>query len=102
MHTPYAPTPLTSQFVAPISPDRHSPTRGHRPGRAKLRRSNLSPELGAESIELDQSYCDRGIQARRTARDALMDVTNILDGIEDEADKLLADLHSLLDQSGAD
>ncbi|MDJ0420340.1 hypothetical protein [Rhodococcus opacus] len=50
-------------------------------------------------LELDQGYYDRGIAARRYAHTRLTDVTDILDGIEDEADKLLADLLGILDRT---
>jgi hypothetical protein len=49
------------------------------------------------NVELDVGYYDRGITARREAHTQLTDVTDILDGTEDEADKLLADLLALLD-----
>ncbi|AII05747.1 hypothetical protein C8E05_2493 [Rhodococcus wratislaviensis] len=45
-------------------------------------------------VELDQGYYDRGIAARRNAHVHLED---ILDGIEDEADRILADLLAILD-----
>jgi hypothetical protein len=48
-------------------------------------------------VDLAQDYYDRGIAARRNAHTHLEDVTDILDGIEDEADKLLADLLAILD-----
>jgi hypothetical protein len=52
---------------------------------------------GVVDVELDQGYYDRGIAARRNAHTHLENVTDILDGIEDEADKLLADLLVILD-----
>ncbi|MFE7419970.1 hypothetical protein [Rhodococcus sp. NPDC057529] len=106
-HTPYVPTPLTAQSVATI-------VRAHLTGQAPAHtpppvrprhtpaRPDPTPRLDAESIELDQDYYDRGIHSRRTAHDTLKDVTDILDDIEDEADKLLADLLLLLDDSTAD
>ncbi|WP_257226449.1 hypothetical protein [Rhodococcus opacus] len=48
-------------------------------------------------VELDQDYYNRGIFVRRNAHTPLNDVADILDGIEDEADKLLADLLAILD-----
>ncbi|MDV6284551.1 hypothetical protein [Rhodococcus jostii] len=42
---------------------------------------------------------DRGIVARHNARIHLNDVNDVLDGIEDEADKLLADLLAILDST---
>ncbi|MFC9553772.1 hypothetical protein ACFTWF_23265 [Rhodococcus sp. NPDC056960] len=49
------------------------------------------------TVELDTDYYDRGIQARHAAHGQLTDATNILDGIEDQADKILADLLRILD-----
>jgi hypothetical protein len=51
-----------------------------------------APDPDVVDVELDQDYYDRGIAARRNAHTHLEDVTDILTGIEDEADKLLADL----------
>ena len=51
-------------------------------------------------VELDVGYYDRGITAQREAHTQLTDVTDILDGVEGEADKLLGDLLSLLDGVG--
>ena len=48
-------------------------------------------------VELDQGYYDRGIVARRNAHTHLDDVTDIHDGIEEEADKLIVDLLAILD-----
>ncbi|UZG59955.1 hypothetical protein [Rhodococcus opacus] len=53
-------------------------------------------------VELDQGYYERGIAARRDAHTHLTDVTDILDGIEEEADKLLADLFAILDRIESD
>ncbi len=53
-------------------------------------------------VDLDQGYYDRGISAHRNAHTHLTDVTDILDGIEDEADKLLADLLAILDHTESD
>jgi hypothetical protein len=104
-HTPFAPTPLTSQSVATIARAHltgQAPAHTRRPARPRPARPDLTPHSVAESIELDRDYYDRGIHSRRTAHDTLKDVTDILDGIEDEADRLLADLLSLLDQSSVD
>ncbi|MFD7010640.1 hypothetical protein [Rhodococcus jostii] len=103
-HTPYAPTPLTGQSVATIVRGHltgQAPAHVRPPTRPRPTPARLDPTSHpvAESIELDQDYYDRGIHSRRTAHDTLKDVTDILDGIEDEADKILADLLALLEQS---
>ncbi|MBC2644628.1 hypothetical protein [Rhodococcus sp. 3A] len=48
--------------------------------------------LNTFDIELDQGYNDRSIHARRDAHTHFEGVADILDSIENEADKLLADL----------
>lgn len=56
----------------------------------------------AVDVDLDQDYYDRGLVARRNAHTRLETVTDILDGIDDEADKLLADLLAILDRTEID
>ncbi|MCQ4121013.1 hypothetical protein [Rhodococcus tibetensis] len=105
-HTPFAPTPLTGQSVAAL-------VRAHLAGQAPIhkrppaRRSTTPPREHVRvpalvDVELDQAYYDRGIAARRDAHTHLEDVNDILDGIEDEADKLLADLLAILDHTEGD
>ncbi|MFV9454926.1 hypothetical protein ACNJ7E_15970 [Rhodococcus sp. NM-2] len=102
-HTPYDPTPLTGHSVAAL-------VRAHLVGSAPVHKRPPTRKPTAPShenvpvpvvvdIELDQGYYDRGIAARRNAHTHLEDVTDILDGIEDEADKLLVDLLSILDST---
>ena len=59
------------------------------------RASDTSIEI--VNVELDTGYYDRGIVARRDAHSQLEDVTDILDAIEDETDRILADLLAILD-----
>ncbi|SIL98995.1 Uncharacterised protein [Mycobacteroides abscessus subsp. abscessus] len=51
----------------------------------------------AMPILLDPGSFDRGLAARRSAGQSLADVSSILDGVEDRADRILADLFQLLD-----
>ncbi|QYB07713.1 hypothetical protein I1A62_26250 [Rhodococcus sp. USK10] len=103
-HTPYDPTPLTGHSIAVL-------VRAHLAGQAPVHKRPPTwqpptrsgedapvPDV-VDDVELDQGYYDRGIAARRNAHTHLDDVTDILDGIEDKTDKLLADLLSLLDQT---
>ncbi|MGW5153226.1 hypothetical protein [Rhodococcus koreensis] len=105
-HTPYDPTPLTGHSIAAL-------VRAHLTGQAPVHKRppvrrpttpshENAPVPDPADVELDQGYYDRGIAARRNAHTHLEDVTDILDGIEDEADKLLADLLTILDYSGGD
>ncbi|MFC9362716.1 hypothetical protein ACFTZB_39840 [Rhodococcus sp. NPDC057014] len=105
-HTPYDPTPLTGHSVAVL-------VRAHLAGQAPVHKQPpawqpptksgedapvpVPVPVVVDDVELDQGYYDRGIAARRNAHAHLDDVTDILDGIADEADKLLADLLAILD-----
>ncbi|MBC2644522.1 hypothetical protein H5400_37845 [Rhodococcus wratislaviensis] len=99
-HTPFDPTPLTGHSIAGLA-------RAHLAGQAPIHKRPPArpPTVSHENavvtvvvdVELDQGYYDRGIAARRNAHTHLENVTDILDGIEDEADKLLADLLVILD-----
>lgn len=100
-HTPFDPTPLTGHSIASL-------VRAHLAGQAPVHKRpparppatpshENAPVPDSVDVELDQGYYDRGIAARRHAHTHLDDVTDILDGIEDEADKLLADLLAILD-----
>ncbi|EHI41395.1 hypothetical protein OPAG_08215 [Rhodococcus opacus PD630] len=105
-HTPFDPTPLTGHSVAAL-------VRAHLAGEAPVHKRPLTRRFTTRSREnarvpdlvddeLDQGYYERGISARRDAHTHLEDVTEILDGIEDEADKLLADLLAILDRTESD
>ena len=106
-HTPFDPTPLTGHSIAVL-------VRAHLAGQAPVHkrpptkkkpttpsRENVSAPVVVD-VELDQGYYDRGKAARRQAHIHLQDVTDILDGIEDEADKLFADLLAILDGTESD
>ncbi|MGW4336419.1 hypothetical protein ACWEK5_26935 [Rhodococcus koreensis] len=103
-HTPYDPTPLTGHSIAAL-------VRAHLAGSASAHKrpptwqpptnsgEDAPVPVVVDNVELDQGYYDRGIAARRGAHAHLEEVTDILDGIEDEADKLLADLLAILDET---
>ncbi|WP_306670168.1 hypothetical protein [Rhodococcus opacus] len=106
-HTPYDPTPLTGHSIAAL-------VRAHLAGSAPVHErppawqpptksgEDAPVPVVVDDVDLDQGYYDRGIAARRGAHTHLEDVTDILDGIEDEADKLLADLLAILDRTEID
>ncbi|MFV9454457.1 hypothetical protein ACNJ7E_13495 [Rhodococcus sp. NM-2] len=105
-HTPFDPTPLTGHSVAAL-------VRAHLAGEAPVHKRPLTRRFATRSrenarapdlvdVELDQGYYERGIAARRGAHTHLTDVADILDGIEEEADKLLADLFAILDRTEGD
>ena len=104
-HTPFVAVALAAQSVAVL-------VRAHLTGQAPahkrlpLRPDTVSTPLETSieiaDVELDVGYYDRGITARREAHTQLTDVTDILDSIEGEADKLLADLLALLDDVGVE
>ncbi|MFD9668898.1 hypothetical protein ACFWAY_46300 [Rhodococcus sp. NPDC059968] len=105
-HTPFDPTPLTGYSVAVL-------VRAHLTGQAPVHKRpparppatpshENAPVPDPADVELDQGYYHRGIAARRNAHTHLEDVTDILDGIEVEADKLLADLRAILDCTESD
>ena len=99
-HTPFAATPLTGQSVAALVRAHltgQAPVHRRPPARRPAVRAGAAQTVHIADIELDQDYYDRGIAARRNAHTHLADVTDILDGIEDDADKLLADLLVVLD-----
>lgn len=48
-------------------------------------------------IQLDPNAFDRGLAARRRAGQSLADVSSILEGVEDRAERILADLLRLLE-----
>ncbi|MBV6759942.1 hypothetical protein [Rhodococcus opacus] len=105
-HTPFAPSALTGQSVATLV---RAHLTGHAPVHKRLPVRPPTVTAGEArtvtdiaSIELDQGYYDRGIAARHDAHTQLEDITDVLDGIEDEADKLLGDLLMLLEHAGSE
>ena len=53
--------------------------------------------IADDTRQLDSRYYERGIEARRNAHTALTDVESVLDEVEDQADRLLADLSNLIE-----
>ena len=103
-HTPFDPTPLTGHSIAALVRAHlagHAPVHKRPPARTPTRSHENAPRVVVDVV-LDRDYYDRGIAARRNAHTHLDDVTDILDGIEDEADKLLADLLAILDHTEND
>ncbi len=97
--------PLPLQAMSPQSIA--SLTRAHFAGRPPARRSlplsfsatsNLdSAPPETDSVDLDPDYYERGIQARHRSHEALSDVSEILDDVEDRADQILRELLAVLD-----
>ncbi|PBC39427.1 hypothetical protein CJ179_35970 [Rhodococcus sp. ACS1] len=100
-HTPFASTALTGKSIAALVRAHltgQAPVHKRLPtGRPTTQSGEDAPVPAVADVELDQGYYDRGIAARRDAHTHLEDVTTILDGIEDAADRLLADLLVILD-----
>lgn len=100
-HIPFEPTPLTGHSAAGLVRAHlagQAPVHKRPPARPPAMPSHENAPLPVVvEAELDQCYYDRGISARRNAHTHLEDVTDILDSIEDEADKLLNDLLVILD-----
>lgn len=100
-HTPYVATALTGQSVATIVRAHvtgHSPTHSQVPRRTRTIRESCAP-TAVQDIILDGGYYDRGIRARADAHTAMSGVTDILGGVEDRADQLMADLLSILESA---
>lgn len=99
-HLPLPLQAMATQSVASL-------THAHLAGRPPVHRSlplhcsaapnfdSVPPEL--DSAELDPDYYERGIQARRRSHEALSDVADILDDVEDRADQILRELLAVLD-----
>ncbi len=101
---PLAPTPLTGPAAAAIvrahlagvaAP--HPPRAPHRPGLSTVEESSAPV---AATRPLDPRSYGHGVDARRSALAALVDVPDVLDAVEDKAEKLLADLAAILDTVG--
>ncbi|UPW02404.1 hypothetical protein M1C57_11610 [Rhodococcus pyridinivorans] len=99
-HLPLVPQPMTAQSIAVL-------VRDHLSGRVRARTplplrkqrdrdDDLLVTLETE-VHLDPHYYERGIAARRHARDRLDGLADVFDDIEDQADRLLDDLLSILD-----
>ncbi|WP_368680474.1 hypothetical protein R1X32_09605 (plasmid) [Rhodococcus opacus] len=98
-HTPLVPAPLTTRAITAI-------IQAHLSGRPpahtlpppRVRSGSASATSPIESNHpLDPHYYERGIEARRNAHQDLSDVIDLLDDIEDRADRLLAEMAGILD-----
>lgn len=99
-HLPLPLQAMTPQSIAFL-------VRAHFAGRPLAHRSlplhssatpNLDPvPREPVSVDLDPDYYERGIQARRRSHEALSDVADILDDVEDRADQILRELLAVLD-----
>ncbi|WKK14799.1 hypothetical protein QYN14_26980 (plasmid) [Rhodococcus ruber] len=95
-HLPHAQA-LTPQSVSTL-------VRAHLSGQVPIRRAlPLSPPEDIDTwvegeIELDPDYYDRGTAARHRDHDALEDLTDVFDEIEQRADALLQDLMRVLER----
>ncbi|MGX7730974.1 hypothetical protein G6038_11145 [Rhodococcus sp. 14C212] len=100
-HLPLMPQPMTAQSVAAI-------VRDHLSGRVRARaplplrkQSDRNEGLTAwieSEIDLDPHYYERGVAARRHARDSLDDLGDLFDEIEARADTLLEELLTVLEE----
>ncbi|MFL1596216.1 hypothetical protein NQ854_25320 [Rhodococcus ruber] len=99
-HLPLMPQPMTPQSLAAIVRDHLSdrvPTRTPLSLRKQGDRDD-GPHVRLDTgIDLDPHYYERGIAARRHARESLDDLTDVFDDIEDRADQLLDELLAILD-----
>lgn len=107
-HTPLSPTALTAKAVAGIvhaysrgAPPAHAPHRQRPRPRYGDSGDEYSPAAADSTPQahLDPDYHHRGIASRRIAHSALSDVDTILAGVEDRADRLLAELLALIDDN---
>lgn len=99
-HLPLLPQPMTAQSIASI-------VRDHLSGRVRARAPlplRKQPDCDDEptvrivsEVDLDPHYYERGIRARRLAQHSLQNLADVLDDIEDQADQLLDELLTILD-----
>ncbi|MFE2124167.1 hypothetical protein ACFW9U_26350 [Rhodococcus aetherivorans] len=99
-HLPLMPQPMTAQSIASL-------VRDHLSGQVRARAPlplrkqpgcDDGPTVRIESeIDLDPHYYERGVAARRSARDSLDGLADIFDEIEGRADALLEELLTVLD-----
>lgn len=101
-HTPFDRSALSAQSIAGI-------VAAHTSGQSPVHRPYLrrrprlddvpepyEPEVYPE-IVLDDQYYERGLAARRATHEALADVPDILDDVEEQADAILERLLAVLD-----
>lgn len=102
---PLQPAPLTAAAVAAIVSDHLSgaPALHRAIAKTEVREPDLapgsSPAAEPRAVVLDDGVFARGIAARRRAEESLADVSDVLDGVADRADRLMRDLLHLLDDA---
>ncbi|MDV6297236.1 MULTISPECIES: hypothetical protein [Rhodococcus] len=99
-HLPLMPQPMTAQSIASL-------VRDHLAGRVRARaplplrkqgKRDAGPHARTETeVDLDPHYYERGVSARRDARDNLEGLSDIFDEIEARADALLEELLTALE-----
>ncbi|MFF0284270.1 hypothetical protein ACFYSW_28645 [Rhodococcus aetherivorans] len=99
-HLPLMPQPMTAQSITSLVRDHlagRAPARTPLPLRKQGDRDD--PHVGGETgIDLDPHYYERGVAARRQARDRLDGLADVFDDIEARADALLQDLLNVLEE----
>jgi len=100
-HLPLMPQPMTAQSIASI-------VRDHLAGRVrartplpprKQRNRGDDPHVRLDTeIELDPHYYERGVAARRSARESLHGLADVFDAIEARTDALLEELLTVLEE----
>ncbi|MGV9950294.1 hypothetical protein [Rhodococcus aetherivorans] len=99
-HLPLMPQPMRAQSLAALVRDHLA---GRVPGRTPLllRKQadrDADPHLRLDiEVDLDPHYYERGVAARRHARDSLDGLADVFDEIEARADALLKELLTVLD-----
>ncbi|NCL75776.1 hypothetical protein [Rhodococcus sp. YH1] len=100
-HLPLMPQPMTAQSIAALVRDYLSGrvwARAPLPLR-KQSDSDGGPTVRIDSeIDLDPHYYERGVAARRSARDSLDGLADVFDDIEARADALLKELLTVLEE----
>ncbi|MDO2378463.1 hypothetical protein V4F30_27385 [Rhodococcus sp. IITD102] len=99
-HLPLMPQPMTAQSVAAIVRDRLAgrvPAHAPLPLRKRGDRDDDSYVRLETEIDLDPHYYERGVAARRSARDSLDGLAEVFNQIEARADALLEELLTVLE-----
>ncbi|ETT24178.1 hypothetical protein RR21198_4944, partial [Rhodococcus rhodochrous ATCC 21198] len=100
-HLPLMPQPMTAQSLAALVRDHLAgrvPARTPLPLR-KQRGQDDNPHVQHETeVDLDPHYYERGVAARRQARDSLDGLAEVFDAIEARADALLEELLTVLEE----
>ena len=95
------PQPMTAQSIAALVRDHlagRAPARTPLPLRKQGDRGDDPHVRFDTEVDLDPHYYERGVAARRDARDSLDDLTDVFDDIEARADALFEELLTMLDE----